>query len=342
MLLRCVPVVIMLFTAVAPVFSAARVSQVMGDVSLQQAGTVPPAPLLQGAVVATGDVISTGDRSFAELMAGKHVVTINAGSRVRLSKSMVDDEESDSLSLFFGALVAKISKLGKGDRGFVVETPSALCAVRGTEFTVASGHDGQTLVQVLRGSVALRGQEREVVIGKNQESSVTLGGEPTGVTRLTKKAWDRWIARSRQGMQGNELAVLRGALDRMTKLGCDIETMEGLHERFAGEERELQARADGYAARGMAELHREYSARAHRARRAAMVALNTAFYKAEKLDLIRGLAEGAYESLKEKAGEGSDARERIEEIFKRNEERYIKKIRTGDSLREKIREKRRR
>ncbi|HOO71703.1 MAG TPA: FecR family protein [Spirochaetota bacterium] len=322
-------------------FSSTSVTMFVGEVKVQAQGDERWKPVARGTVLSTGDVISTGEDSYAEITAGGNVIRVNAGSRVRISRSMVDEKEGDSLSMFFGSILLKIAKLGKDEEPYVVETPSALCAVRGTEFAVASGLDGQTIVQVSEGSVSLRGNEKEVLISKDQESTVSLGGEPTGITRLKRRAWNQWLQETGKTMKGNELAVLRGALIRMNRLGRDIEALEGLQEKYTKQKEEFQAKAQKYLKAGDRERHGEYSTRAHRAKRAAYVAMNAAFYKAEKLDLIRGLAAGAFESLREKTGEAGDAHDRIEAIFKRNHERYIKKIRSHDSLREKILEKRR-
>jgi hypothetical protein len=135
--------------------------------------------------------------------------------------------------------------------------------------------------------------------------------------------------------------VLRGAMRRMMKLERDIEILEGLNRKFLKEKDELMAKALDYQNAGDMNNYREYTIRAHRAKRSAYVAMNAVFYKAEKLDLIKNLAAEAYESLAGKTGEAKDARKKIEEIFNRNYELYIKKIRAGDSMRQKIIENRR-
>jgi len=331
----------LLILAACPVFSAGRVSLLVGDVRIQTAADREWEPVKQGRQVETGDTVKTGDDSYVEISSSEATIRIDANSRVRISKSMVNEKEADSLSMFFGSVFLKIAKLGKDDGGFAVETPASFCAVRGTEFAVASGFDGHTIVQVEKGTVSLSGSEGEVVISENQESEVSLGGAPTGVTRIKKRAWREWIRQNRESMKGKELAVLRGAMKRMMKLGRDIEILEGLNEKLSRQKEELQAMADEFKSKGDDANFREYSARAHRAKRGAYVAMNEVFYKAEKLDLIRNLAVDAYEGLATKMGEGGDARSKIEEIFNRNNERYIRKIRSGDSMRQKILEKRR-
>ena len=123
------------------------------------------------APLAAGDKVRTSSRGTAE-------VTFQDGSRVDLESSTVFEVEelSDArigLRLNLGKLKAWVERLLS--RKFEVQTPTAVCSVRGTEFSVQVIRDGRTAVELYRGLLAvedLRGNA--VLLDPNQKDRVEV------------------------------------------------------------------------------------------------------------------------------------------------------------------------
>lgn len=107
----------------------------------------------QGDILVEGDVITTGDKSVADLIYGESgVIRINEKSRVTVT-SIAEKTGSDTvMSMDNGKVFLTLTRL-KGT-GFQVKTPTAVASVRGTSFTVSTGSRGAKLA-VVKGSVAV-------------------------------------------------------------------------------------------------------------------------------------------------------------------------------------------
>lgn len=116
----------------------------------------------------TGDEIRTRRASMAD-------ISMDDGSRVVLSpnSSFVlagETQTHASVGLGFGRLRAWVRKFSKK---FDVKTPTAVCAVRGTDFTVAADETGATRVEVYEGIVAASGRSGgEVMVHPGEFSEI--------------------------------------------------------------------------------------------------------------------------------------------------------------------------
>lgn len=331
---------VIVLLAIGHGFAVPVVNLMVGDVQYQKGGDTVWLAAKQGQELALGDLLKAGTDSYAEIVDGGNVIRLNAESTIKMSTSVVNEEKSSSISLFIGSILLKIKKLSKDDQGFGVETPTAYCAVRGTEFVVASGYEGETLVQVNEGVVTLRGDEKEVTIKENEESIVELGGEPSRVTRLKKRAWMQWARESRARIRGQEVKVIRSCFVRMNKLDRDITALEERHKEFTKQKLEYLEKVKEYRRLKDQRLYREYAIKAHRARRSAYVAIIMTYYKAEKMSLIRGVALNAYDAAPRKTDRMVRAMQRIDEVYQKNYEKYIREIDSQRGLKEQIRKKR--
>jgi len=129
---------------------AAYVDQWRGEVSIKKNGDTEWAALKGSGKVklVSGDELRTSRASTAEIF-------MDDGTRVKLapvSAFKVASETGDevSLGLYFGRVRSWVKKFSKK---FEVRTPSAVCAVRGTDFMVQADADGGTRVEVYEGSV---------------------------------------------------------------------------------------------------------------------------------------------------------------------------------------------
>lgn len=146
-----------------------------GEVRIQRAAGGPWTEAARGTPVSEGDAIRTGERSWCELL-------LRDGSFIRLdSSAQVSADElkvrggvrSFLFSFLRGKALWLAAKLKPGGAGkFEVRTPSAVCAVRGTDFAVSVSTDGRADIGLFDGVVLLStGSLREELLpGREAEA----------------------------------------------------------------------------------------------------------------------------------------------------------------------------
>jgi len=154
---------------------AAYISSLRGQVDLKKTGATEWSRLAdegEKIPLQTGDELRTARASTVD-------VYMDDGSRVKLAplsafKMSEENKESVSLGLYFGRVRSWVKKFSKK---FEVRTPSAVCAVRGTDFMVSADADGNSRVEVYEGSV-LAGDSRgnTGLLREGQFSDIPNGG----------------------------------------------------------------------------------------------------------------------------------------------------------------------
>lgn len=170
-----------------------------GDVSIRRSGSTDWAPAPKGAVLQEGDGLRTGAATWCELL-------FKDGSYIKLeadSETSVEQLKSEagertfSFSFLKGKALWMAAKLKWRTKSvFSVRTPSAVCAVRGTDFTIIVSTDGRTSVGLFEGKVAVSSgtAERELQAGGE---AAAHGGDIAVQNRLSSlmKAEERRYAR---------------------------------------------------------------------------------------------------------------------------------------------------
>ncbi|MBI5882542.1 MAG: FecR domain-containing protein [Elusimicrobia bacterium] len=171
----------------------ARLTDLKGDVTVFAAGgDAEGVPAERDMPLDDNDRVKTGSDGYAEIsFEGESVVVLKGSSQMTVSSSRKGGSE---VGLSFGSLLAKIgAALGAG--GFRVRTPTAVCAVRGTEFGVEVADEAQgseTAVGVFdEGRVSVTGPDGGDAehLMMNQETVVRKGQRPLPpyvLKRLTK------------------------------------------------------------------------------------------------------------------------------------------------------------
>jgi len=140
----------------------------------------PETQILVGANPVSGQALRTGSRSSAEIVQHEAAArfTISAKTTVRLAS----DRPGVLLEVDRGRLRAIFDKLVGEDTGErLVVTPSAVLAVRGTEYGVEVAKSGETRVVVFSGEVEvvdLAHSGPAVVVAAGQYSTVRRGHAP--------------------------------------------------------------------------------------------------------------------------------------------------------------------
>lgn len=243
----------------------ARVAAVSGDASVQPADGSPEVSAEEDMPLEAGDRIVVGEGGSAEVaLDGESLITVRENSEFVIEKTA---KAETSFFLKAGSLLAKIQKLASGR--FAVRTPTAVAAVRGTEFGVET--DGEeTHVGVFdEGKVEVSGQDGapELLIS-NQETSVGKGRRPVAAFQLK-----RFVAR-RQLMRGHSrrISQIRGrwqALPPEARLEKRRKAMERMreHRRKAMERRKEQMQKSQERRQGVHEKAKEHQRKMEERRR---------------------------------------------------------------------------
>jgi len=183
-----------------------------------------PAPEVRlevGARLEAGQLLRTGSRSSAEISAPEYgaLFRLSAKTRARLA----GDRPGVLLEVERGSLRALFDKLtGEDPPERIVTTPSAVLAVRGTEYGVEVSKSGHTIITVFSGEVEVVdvGRIGEPVILKAGEYGKVRRGKPPGEARshqMTRQDWDS--GRRAGAMSGRSMSDSTGRTGSQGTMG---------------------------------------------------------------------------------------------------------------------------
>ncbi len=195
MKIRAIPALItatFLCAAALPVNShaAGRISAIVvyasGDVKIQRGGETTWFPAKASELLYTGDSMETGPLSYAS-------IALKFGSEVRLNENSIlriipGNISADRLALDIGQVWTRLLQ----PRGRLeIGTPSAICAVRGTEADIE--HRAGLTVKVYEGHVELSNSAGRRSLAAGQMSMVAGPGEaPAAPTRMKAPDFGTW------------------------------------------------------------------------------------------------------------------------------------------------------
>lgn len=166
---------------------AMEVSFLVGDVKLTRGSKI--SPLEMSSALKPGDMVSTGKNSLCTLKySDGSNVEIRASSKIVVGNESVPG--SSYVSLISGVVHGKFAKMQKGG-GNKVYTPTAVCAIRGTEFTIAASDSGDSRVQLEEGKLQIRNPYGQVNINENENTDMGIAARPKS-DRKTRNI-DNWM-----------------------------------------------------------------------------------------------------------------------------------------------------
>jgi len=132
-----------------------------------------------GKVLNNKDLVATQKGSFCDIKIGDSLIRVKENSKLILSSILKKDNlQNTNLSLKLGKLLCKPKKLLKSEN-FIVKTPTAVAAVRGTKFLIEADNKKTTRIKVFTGKLKVakrikqfEGKEEQVI-----EISPTLSKE---------------------------------------------------------------------------------------------------------------------------------------------------------------------
>ena len=157
--------------------------------------------------IAEGGAIRTGAGGAAVvIMPNKTKVWLKENSALELEQRQT---LASRLALVFGRIKVRVPHLLRKEK-FEVRTPAAVCAVRGTEFTMGTTEDGKMELQVLFGEVKLKFMippekgDSEFNIPQGQGLKLAEKGKATKPELLTPKAEREALENWNPGLKPSE------------------------------------------------------------------------------------------------------------------------------------------
>jgi hypothetical protein len=167
----------------------ATITTFTGSAEIQRAGQTKSRAIEKGMKIYLGDKIRTANASSLSIkLADQSILTLHELSLVRFdhlsahgTTGMVDSR----LNLLEGRLETTVTPAaGPGSR-FEIKTPSAISAVRGTEYRALTSNEGRlSNIEVLHGKVAVQGVKQEKLIEAGFGTQVIKGQDPLPPTKL--------------------------------------------------------------------------------------------------------------------------------------------------------------
>ncbi len=319
-------------------FAENRVEMLVGDVKIFPAGTGSWQKTASGQKVRTGDIIQTGAKSFVMINADGNSIRIQANTKVKFTQDIINNKQQSSMALFNGSVNCKMDRLKKRNSGYNVNTASSTCAVRGTEFDVAAGADGKTILQVTDGKVVLSGTSKSVDVSKDQESSVKIGGEPEPVKIIKRQDWEKWAEETSVGIKGKEKEIITGCLIKIEKLDSDITQLENESGAAKKASDELKLKSSEAKKTGDRENAMKLAGDAEKSYRLSTSLHVKAFYQASRIELVKEVSDNVYNSA-DKKNSLIKSNDRINEIYNKHYIKYIKPIHDSEKLRQEVKDR---
>jgi hypothetical protein len=136
---------------------AAIIVNVKGEVSVKKAGGSKGYTAYADMTLNQGDVIATGAASSVVIRIADHDDEIHIGDNAEVSVADLANDKNgkqSKISSWAGSMWVKVKSLVGSDDEFEIETPTAVMAVRGTQFfTGVDPETGETFVSVGAGAV---------------------------------------------------------------------------------------------------------------------------------------------------------------------------------------------
>ncbi len=174
----------------------AKLKLVKGTVFVQKFETEKKISAKQDMKLYPEDMIITEkDGECTILYKNESLLKVSPESQIKINEVVDEEEDSNSIICFIGQIIAKIKK--GSNQKFEVMTPTAVVGVRGTEFMVATGEDGASLVGVMDGTVEVENEnEKKIKIGKGEKVEIEYNakmrkGKGFQYNKFNRREWMR-------------------------------------------------------------------------------------------------------------------------------------------------------
>jgi len=209
-----------------------RITSCSGHVEIKRAKQTDWRRAVRSLPVYFGDHIRTRKGQATITYSDKSILKIRSNTHIALNTIISPVENKNSTLLFFGRIWNKVRKTVLKKRRFEVQTPTAVCGVRGTEFEAASYEDGTMIVRVDTGEVEVNNEIDRSTLSSNQGTQLSFDTKTIKKETEYMPEWQRNEKDARESLfaDGKKYAgfiqseiykrrdYLRGLVDQAIKL----------------------------------------------------------------------------------------------------------------------------
>jgi hypothetical protein len=198
-----------------------------------------------GDVYDTGDTVTTGYDGFVELDQQGLVLKINPDTVFTLQEKEEKGEKTGVFSLALGSIKFRYDRIT--GREPMIQTPSCVAGVRGTEFSVFAGADGSALIVVDSGLVEVESEGKTVQLTTDEGVEVPLGEPPGEKFALKRDQIDyrTWNDEKIDRMLADPAVAVQGILERLSLYIEKASEYYGLYDEYMNKlKTERQVMAD--------------------------------------------------------------------------------------------------
>ena len=162
---------------------------VTGDVQMAKSGSAKWLPVTKGVLIESNYTVRTGADGAAILrwMSG-NAIKLSPMTSLNIEKlDQAAGAETTLLNLSSGRVYARAKKLAGDKSSFKIKTPTALAAVRGTEFMAEVTADGKTLLAVMEGQILVEAQGITVILDTNYQITVEPNQPPGEIFNISNE-----------------------------------------------------------------------------------------------------------------------------------------------------------
>src|SRR6266478_4870173 len=238
-------------TGSAPATAAiagATIAEWKGDIRLNLPGQLPSNPL-RGEQLPPGTILDTGSgRLLLRLSDGSEVI-VRAHTRLQVQQPSLSDPSY--FQLLLGRIRALINKRTGGAVPFELGTPSAVIAVRGTQFYVEVNARNVTEVDVVDGLVEVHGRNAaggSILLEPGFSTRVGMDSgpeQPEPTNEMRPEVERPELGESEiSGKSELEVEFERAELDREVETGESVEKMEMMEAQEISEQTAVAVETD--------------------------------------------------------------------------------------------------
>jgi hypothetical protein len=185
-----------------------------------------------GSPVREGDSVITGRDGYCEIeLEGGSTVTIESDTVFAFGRGTVGTGQPQNVfSCAMGQISYKFSNLTEEP---VISTPSAVCGIRGTAFTVMTGADGSSLFIVSEGEVEVESMGRRVALTLDEAVEVTSGKAPGDKYPVLSGSLDYagWLQKAEEEALADPVGTVETLTDTLVYYISEMDRYQGLWEK---------------------------------------------------------------------------------------------------------------
>ena len=197
-----------------------------------------------GDVYDTGDTVTTGFDGFVELDQAGLVLKINPDTVFTLQEKEEQGKKTGVFSLALGSIKFRYDRItGKEP---MIQTPSCVAGVRGTEFSVYAGADGSALIVVDSGLVEVESEGKAVQLTA-EEGVEVQPGEPPGekfVVQRDQIDYKSWNDDKLNAMLADPVLAMERLQDRLDFYIKQVNEFNELFEEYYAELQQERTKTD--------------------------------------------------------------------------------------------------